>query len=187
MGRGRTALVAWPDLFIATIIKRTKKKRVVEIIWRMVQGSLARAEELLTRSRGGTVLNTAFIERLNATFRERLATLTRRCRHAAHRLEALETGMYLIGCVYNCCVAHDEVSSSKHFASPTTPAMAAGLTQHVWSVKEVLTFQMPPVPGIEATCRHLGSAGLRGRPSAHPPRLRPLVRLRKGVLCAVTD
>src|SRR6516164_5039387 len=55
VGRGRTALVAWPDLFIATVIKRTKKKRVMEIIRRMVQGSLARAEELLTRSRGGTV------------------------------------------------------------------------------------------------------------------------------------
>src|SRR5262245_56390388 len=34
VGRGRTALAAWPDLFIATVIKRTKKKRVVEIIRR---------------------------------------------------------------------------------------------------------------------------------------------------------
>src|SRR5258706_15963276 len=35
------------------------------------------------------------------SFRERLASLTRKSRHAAHRLKALEMGMYLIGCSYN--------------------------------------------------------------------------------------
>jgi hypothetical protein len=100
-GRGRSALVAWPDLLIATVIKHTQKKRVVEITRRMTQGTIERAQDLLALSKGGNLLNTAFIERLNATFRERLATLTRRCRHAAQRREALETGMYLIGCVYN--------------------------------------------------------------------------------------
>jgi hypothetical protein len=69
----------------------------------MAHGLLAQAENLLMQSQGGTVLNTAFIERLNATFRERLASLTRKSRHAARRLFALETGMYLIGCSYNFC------------------------------------------------------------------------------------
>jgi IS1 family transposase len=103
-GRGRTALQAWPELLIATVIKHPQRKRVVEITRRMTQGTLERAQELLALSKGGSVLNTACIERLNATFRERLASLTRRCRYAAHRLETLETGMYLIGCVYNWCV-----------------------------------------------------------------------------------
>ena len=44
---------------------------------------------LLRTSRGGTVLNTAFIERTSGTMRQRLAALTRKCRHAAHRLAAL--------------------------------------------------------------------------------------------------
>lgn len=131
VGQGRTALQAWPEILIATVIKHTQKRRVVEITRRMTQGSLERAQELLTQSKGGSVLNTAVIERLNATFRERLAPLTRRCRHAAHRLEALETGMYLIGCVYNFWVIHDELSSSKQVGSACTPAMAAGLTDRV--------------------------------------------------------
>jgi IS1 family transposase len=190
VGRGRSALVAWPEILIATVIKHTQKRRVVEITRRMTQGTIERAQELLTQSRGGSVLNTAFIERLNATFRERLATLTRRCRHAAHRLEALETGMYLIGCVYNFCMVHDELSSSRHVGSACTPAMAAKLTDRVWSVADVLTFRVPPPPWVEPK--------RRGRPpkeptaaceclSARPPRLRPLLRLRKGALHAFTS
>jgi IS1 family transposase len=66
-----------------TVSKRTKKKRVVEITRQMAHGLLNQAEELLQRSGGGTVLNTAFIERLNGTMRERLASLTRKCRHSA--------------------------------------------------------------------------------------------------------
>jgi IS1 family transposase len=188
-GRGRSALVVWPDLLIATVIKHTKHKHVVEITRRMTQGTLERAEAHLSQSHGGSVLNTAFIERLNATFRERLATLTRRCRHAAHRMEALETGMYLIGCVYNLCMVHDELSSSRHLGSPTTPAMAAGLTNRVWSVNDVLTFRLVP-PLWVATKRRgrppkVETAG-RKRLSAPPSHLRPLLRLRKGALHAVT-
>jgi hypothetical protein len=188
-GRGRSALLVWPDLLIATVIKHTKHRRVVEITRRMTQGTLERAQELLTQSRGGNVLNTAFIERLNATFRERLATLTRRCRHAAHRLEALETGMYLVGCVYNWCVVHDELSSSHHFGSPTTPAMAAGLTARRWSVKEVLLFKVAPPAWVEPKRRGrppLGAHTRRPYVSKRPEHLRPLLRLRKGALHAVT-
>src|SRR5260370_42505404 len=86
VGRGRSALVAWPEILIATVIKHTKKRRVVEITRRMTQGTIERAQELLIQSKEGNVLNTSLIERLNATFRERLATLTRRCRHAVHRV-----------------------------------------------------------------------------------------------------
>jgi hypothetical protein len=79
------------------------KKHVVEVIRRMAQGTIERAEELLAFSAGGTELNTAFIERFNGTMRERLASLTRRSRHAARRLAALEAGMWLVGCTYNWC------------------------------------------------------------------------------------
>ncbi len=190
VGRGRTALQAWPELLIATVIKHTRHKRVVEITRRMTQGTLDRAQELLAQSNGGSVLNTAFIERLNATFRERLATLTRRCRYAAHRLETLETGMYLIGCVYNFCMIHDELSSSKHAGSACTPAMAAKLTDRVWSVRDVLAFRVLPPPWIEPKRRGRQSfepTTVCTCPLAPSPRLRPLLRLRKGVLCAFTS
>src|SRR5215472_14126091 len=52
-GRGRACLRVWPDLQIGTVIKRTQKKRVVEIIRTMAHGMLERAEQLLELSRGG--------------------------------------------------------------------------------------------------------------------------------------
>jgi transposase-like protein/IS1 family transposase len=148
-GVGRACLQVWSELHIGTVVKRTQKKHMVEIIRKMAHGSLAQAEKLLRESQGGTVLNTAFIERLNATFRERLASLTRRSRHAARRLFALQTGMYLIGCSYNFCFPHHELSKAKHLGSPCTPAMAAGLTDHVWSIYELLSYQIVPAPWVE--------------------------------------
>src|SRR5260370_26585995 len=147
-GVGRASLEVWPQLSIGTVIKRTEKKRVVEITRRMGHGLLEQAEKLLHRSRGGIVLNTAFIERLNGTFRERLASLTRKSRHAAHRLKALEMGMYLIGCSSNFCFPHHELSKHSHIGSPCTPAMAAGLTDHVWNLYELLSYQIAPPPWV---------------------------------------
>src|SRR2546425_12997994 len=98
---------------------------------------------------GGQMLNTSYIERFNGTMRERLASLTRKCRHAAQRLEALETGMYLIGCTYNFCWPHQELSTTNHYGRACTPAMAAGLTDHIWDVFELLSYKVAPAPWIE--------------------------------------
>lgn len=72
-GRGRRPLEVWPDLCIARVIKHTKKKRVVEITRTIARGSTEKAKALLLQTGGGKEFNTAFIERLNGTFRERLA------------------------------------------------------------------------------------------------------------------
>ncbi len=191
-GVGRACLQVWPELHIGTVIKRTEKKRVVEITRRMTHGLLAQAEKLLLLSHGGMILNTAFIERLNGTFRERLASLTRKSRHAARRLRALETGMYLIGCSYNFCFAHHELSKASRVGSPCTPAMAAGLTDHVWSVFELLRYKVAPAPWVEPKQR--GRPKKQAEQTVVPtkrrslrPRFRPLVRLRKGVLCSTTS
>jgi transposase-like protein/IS1 family transposase len=192
VGRGRAGLQVWPEICIATVIKRTEKKHVVEVIRRMTQGTLEQAQRLLAQSLGGNVLNTAFIERLNGTMRERLASLTRKCRHAARRLEALETGMYLLGCTYNFCWPHHELSKPRHLGSPTTPAMAAGLTDHIWSVQILLSYRVAPAPWVVPKRRGRPAkqtelyAGKQPLPSEHS-RPRPLLRLRKGVLCSTTS
>ncbi len=177
-GVGRACLQVWPELHIGTIIKRTEKKRVVEITRKMAHGCLEQAEKLLLLSRGGSVLNTAFIERLNGTFRERLASLTRKSRHAARRLRALETGMYLIGSTYNFCWPHHELSNRKHFGYLCTPAMAAGLTDHIWSVSELLCLKVAPAPWVQPKRRGRPRKAMgpdpivpkrpRGRPRKHP-------------------
>jgi hypothetical protein len=191
-GVGRAALEVWPQLHIGTVIKRTEKKRVVEITRRMAHGLLDQAEQLLERSGAGNVLKTAFIERFNRTMRERLASLTRKSRHAASRLQALHTGMYLIGCTYNFCVAHHELSKAKPWGGACTPAMASGLTDHVGCVCELLCYKVPLSPWIEPQRR--GRPKKQGEQTVLPTkclkprsRWRPLVRLRKGVLCPTTS
>jgi transposase-like protein/IS1 family transposase len=182
-GRGRACLQVWSELCIATVIKRTEKKRVVEVTRKMTLGTLEQANKLLQASLGGTVLNTAFIERLNGTFRQRLASMTRKSRHAARRLRALETGMYLIGCTYNFCFVHHELSKASHAGFACTPAMAAGLTDHVWGIFELLSYRILPSPRTEPARRGQPS---KQTESIQTVRHRSRVRLRKGVLCSTT-
>ena len=177
-GPGRCRLQAWPDLCIATVIKRTEKKRVVEVTRKLTRGALTKAQELLGMTVGCKEFNTAFIERLNATMRERLASLTRKCRHAVQRLETLEVGMFLIGCTYNFCFAHQELSKATHFGYRCTPAMAAGLTDHIWGIGELLMYKVAPVAWVEPKRpgRPRKATGAspplakrpRGRPRKHP-------------------
>ena len=90
--------------------------------------------------------------------RARLASLTRKCRHAARRLEVLETGMYLLGCTHNFCWPHHELSRPAAKIQGVrgevllTPAMASSLTDRVWSVQELLSYRVAPLPWVES-CR----------------------------------
>ncbi|HEY1351425.1 MAG TPA: hypothetical protein VGF67_17525 [Ktedonobacteraceae bacterium] len=68
-GPGRRCLEAWPDLCIATVIKHTKRKPAEEIVRKVTRGTSEKAKELLLMTKGCTEFNTAFIERLNGTFR----------------------------------------------------------------------------------------------------------------------
>ena len=138
---GRPRLRPWRNVCIAQVVKRYAQRRVVDVERRIVDGTPARVETLRRRAQGDGVINTAYIERLNATFRERLASLTRRGRALARRTLTLQHGMYLIGTVYNFCTPH---ASLAHAGGKTTPAMAAGITDHCWSVQELLSYHVPP-------------------------------------------
>jgi transposase-like protein len=138
---GRPRLCPWRHIFIAQVVKRYARRRVVATERRMVDGTPARVETLRRRSQGNGVINTAYIERLNATFRARLASLTRRGRALARRTVTLQHGMSLRGTVYNFCTPH---ASLVHARGGTTPAMAAGITDHCWTVQEWLSFHVPP-------------------------------------------
>jgi hypothetical protein len=106
---------------------------------------LAGAAARLVRAMQGTgVLNTAYIEGLNATFRAHLACLGRSSRHLARRTATLMAGLHLVGTVYNFCTLHPSLRRVDQCGRRQTPAMAAGLTDHCWSVAEVLAYQLPP-------------------------------------------
>jgi transposase-like protein len=141
-GRGAPRKVAWPELCLGQVVKQYAGKRVVGVKRRLLQGSSVVAARLLAQTPGCLVLNTAYIERLNGTFRARLAPLARRTHHLVHRKEVLHAGMYLVGALYNFCTLHASLTLDS--GQPRTPAMAAGLTDHCWSVQELLWHRVPP-------------------------------------------
>ena len=71
-----------------------------------------------------------------------------------------------------------ESGKAKQFGSACTPAMAAGLTDHIWTVQEVLTYKIAPLPWVEpkpagrsrkkALSDPLEPKRPRGRPRKHP-------------------
>ena len=140
--RGAPRLVVWPDLVLGQVVKRYRQRRVVGVVRRLAHGSWTLAQRLIWQTQGAGVLNTAYIERLNATFRARLAVLVRRTRGTARRQARLQAGMYLVGTVYNFCTYH--ASLTLQGQGRRTPAMAAGITNRCWSVGEVLRHPVPP-------------------------------------------
>ena len=149
---GRPKLVAWSTIYIGRVIKR-KAEGVLTIEHHFLDNCRRQAHTLIAASQGFSgVLNTAYIERLNATFRQRLTWLSRRSRLLVHQVETLEAGMYTVGCFYNFCDVHQSlriklaIGSSGHRWIHRTPALAAGLTDHIWSHQELLTYRFPPSP-----------------------------------------
>jgi len=137
---GRPRLVLTEGVMLARVIKRYQRKRVVEVVREVVCGAKA---EVISRVIGTqrslrALINTAYIERLQATFRGRLAPLARRTRAGAHRRCTLEAGMWLVGGCYNLVRVHRSLGEGH------TPAMAAGLTDHRWTMEELLSFPVPP-------------------------------------------
>jgi hypothetical protein len=153
-GPGRPRLIAWPDIAIVQVVKH-RAGHALAIQRRIVQGSATLVAHLVRLSQGTGGINTAFIERLNATFRQRLACLTRRGRALARSPQTLRAAMFLVGTVYNFCTLHQSLRlplligarGHRHWV-PRTPALAAGLTDHRWSVLELLTFKVPPSPWV---------------------------------------
>jgi transposase-like protein len=141
---GRPRLVPWPDLVMAQVVKQYAGRAVTGTLHRLVQGEVRQFLTLLWSTPGCQVLNTAFIERLNGTFRSRLAPFGRRTRCAARRTETVERALYLVGTLYNFCALHTSLLTPS--GQPCTPAMAAGITDHRWSVAELLHYRIPPAP-----------------------------------------
>ncbi len=132
--RGRPPLVGWPDLHIVQVIKRSTGRKLTAIERRLAHGCQYCAEAMVQATQVGLgVINTAYIERLNATFRTWLPALTRRSRTPARAVAHVEAAMFWTGAVYNFCRVHTTLQG--------TPAMAADLSDHVWSVDELLRYR----------------------------------------------
>jgi transposase-like protein len=147
---GRPQLIPWPNITIVQVVKQRIDGQL-NISRRIVQGSEAMIKSIIQKTQGAGGINTAFIERFNATFRQRLNCLTRRTRTLARKTETLQSGMYVVGCLYNFCHPHHSLRlklSVGRFGYrwvQRTPAIAAGLADHIWTPVELFNFHIPPI------------------------------------------
>jgi transposase-like protein len=142
--RGRPRLRVWTHLAVAQIVKQHARRHLVGILRRIVIGSESVAFLMRCATQCATmdpVYNTAWIERLNGTFRSRLVLLVRRGRSLARKVDTVHTAIFLVGTVYNFCAPH--ATLSREVAHPCTPAMAADITDHPWSIRELLAHPIP--------------------------------------------
>ena len=153
--RGRPRLLLPEGLMVAQAIKRYARRRVIGVLRRVVVRGTEEAVDarlVCTQGSESAVINTAYIERLQATLRSRLAPLARRTRAAARQRRTLEAGMWLIGTAYNFCCWHRSLrlagdgGAGERRWIERTPAQDAGLTDHRWSLYELLVFAVPPTP-----------------------------------------
>jgi len=145
-----------PQLLYAQVVKSYRRRRIVGVNHRVVFGAAETIESILEK-RGWTI-NTSFIERLNLDFRQHVAAIGRRvntlCKHEA----GVRQQLTLFHVYHNFVLPHaslrlpvpefetiPEMGALKRW-QPRTPAMAAGLTDHVWSLREGLLFRVPPWP-----------------------------------------
>jgi hypothetical protein len=145
-----------PQLLYAQVIKTTRRRRLVRVKHRVVFGTLEAVEQVLAAC--GWQINTAFVERLNLDIRQRVAAGGRRvttlCQGAdgmLHQLVLFQT--YHTFVLPHASLRHARLSpeatngnGSAGLCRSWTPAMAAGVTDHVWSLQEGLRFRVPPWP-----------------------------------------
>lgn len=148
---------AHPRLRYAQVIKTCRRRRLVSLIQRVIFGARAEIDRLLAEQ--GGQINTAFGERFNLTLRHHVAAIGRRVITLAKTESGLPHQLGLFQAYYNVCLPHARLRPALPPGAPaasrpraprhwqgTTPAMAAGLTDHVWSVRELLLFRVPPWP-----------------------------------------
>jgi IS1 family transposase len=145
-----------PQLLYAQVVKTVRRRRLVGVTHRVVFGTLVAVEQVLAPL--GWHINTAFVERLNLTIRQHVAAVGRRVSTLCKGEDGVRQQLALYHMYYNFCLPHASVRHPLLQAEPThgtgsakrwqpwTPAMAAGLTDHVWTLREVLLFRVPPWP-----------------------------------------
>lgn len=149
-----------PELVYAQVVKKREKGRVVEVHSQVVFGTDAQLQACLETSAVSATVNTSFVERDNLTLRQSNRRLTRRSNGFSKELPWFEKQMWLSLAYYHLVLPHHSLrqpiptpeptrgSGSYRRWRPVTPAMAAGITDHVWSTAELLSYR-PPASFLE--------------------------------------
>jgi hypothetical protein len=148
--------VPLPELLYAQVVKAYRRRRIVGVKYRGVFGAMERVQQVLSAC--GRKINTAFVERLNLDLRQRVAAVGRRGNTLCQGADGVRQQVGVYHVYDHFCLPHASLrqplpvpeatkgSGSAKVWRPCTPAMAAGVTDHVWTLKEVLMFRVPPWP-----------------------------------------
>jgi len=140
------------------VVKQMRRRRLVAVRSRVVFCTLAGIKQRLAAH--GWQINTAFVERVNLTLRQHVAAVGRRVTTLCKGELGLRQQLALYQLYYNFCLPHassrfllpqpvpTKGTGSPNRWRPCTPAMAAGLTDHVWTLREVMGFRVPPWPQL---------------------------------------
>jgi IS1 family transposase len=142
-GRPKAPYKVAPQGLTYAVVEKTREKgRVVAIATRVVFGTKAAVEAALKKSNVSRAINTSFVERQNGTDRHRNARKARKTYRFSKDWRFHESVTYLTMYVYNFCwpVRTLRIKDNEGFWQNRSPAMAAGLADHVWSISEWLTF-----------------------------------------------
>lgn len=140
-----------PDLCYAQVDKRRESGRVVEVKRRILFGSAEEIAQILEADGCGSQINTAYVERDNLTSRQSNGRLVRKTLSHSKKVLFLQRQIVLEDAIYNFVRPH----SALRVALPRpaahgrkwearTPAMAAGLTNHIWTLEELLSYRLAP-------------------------------------------
>jgi IS1 family transposase len=157
--QGPTPQPRWvplPGLLYAQVVKTVRRRRLVRVQHRVVFGTLEAVQQVLAAC--GWQINTAFIERLNLSIRQHVAAIGRRVTTLCKHEDGIRQQLALYHVYHNFCLPHASLrvplpqplpthgTGSAKTWRPRTPAMAAGLTDRVWTLREVLLCRVPPWP-----------------------------------------
>lgn len=142
-GPGRTPnarLVPPDNLLYAQVVKQYKENRVYKVTRKIIYGDPNRLDEVLANSPVSRKINTAYVERGNGIIRHLDARCNRKTLRFSKMKENHERQLKLSLAYYHLCNPHRTLT--KRYGLPTTPFMAAGLTDHIWSMGELLKCPM---------------------------------------------
>ena len=139
-----------PDLAYGQLVKQKQQGKLLTLSTRVVLG----AERL---AHLGYTISTALIERVNLTLRQALAPLARKTSSFCKDRERLRQRVIFFQAFYNAARPHMSLRQplprherTRHGAicpqwRERTPAMAAGVTDHIWTFRELLTAKFEPL------------------------------------------
>ena len=156
-GRPRQSYKVPPeDLLYAVVCKRREGSHIIEVTTEIIYGSPQRVAQALQDSAVSQMISTYGVERNNLTIRQHARRMGRKVNAFSKDPEYLQHQLALSFAYYHFVIPHGGLrqklsrpiptkgSGSPKLWAPRTPAMAAGLTDHIWSMDELLSFRVPP-------------------------------------------